>query len=103
MNEIKDFKDFKDILIKHSQYPHYQNIMSELNNYSFQMIEDKLLICNDKNTFTIKQNNDRYDVDIKTPHATKSCVANGNLDDVISILYLELLKERKYYNDLLIS
>jgi hypothetical protein len=100
MNEIKDFKD---ILINYSQYPHYQNIMSELNNYSFQMIEDKLLIYNDKNTFTITINEWGYGVDIKTPHSSKNCVANGNLDDVVSILYLELLKERKYYNDLLIS
>ena len=100
MNEIQEFKN---TILNYSRYPQYQNIMMELHNYSFQKDEDKILISNERNTFTITLNVCGYDVTIKTPHITKRSIINECLDDVISVLYLELYKERRYYNDLLIS
>ena len=77
-----------------------QDIKDILKNYEIK-IEDNLLIYNEKNVFKISTNDNEYTIDIKTPYMTKKIMVIG-FEELMNTLYLELLRDHKYYNDLLI-
>ena len=81
MNQIQDIKDI-------------------LKNYEIK-IEDNLLIYNEKNVFEISTKENEYVIDIKTPYMTKNIVVIG-LEELMNTLYLELLRDHKYFSELLI-